>query len=215
MKIGVLISGRGSNLKALIESQENGSLGAEISTVISNVPKVMGLKIADEKQIENHVVDHKNYRSRELFEDQLTLILEASDINLICLAGFMRILTNNFIKKWENKIINIHPSLLPAFKGLNTHERAIESGAKFTGCTTHFVYPDLDEGPIIAQSVVPISQNDTVKTLSAKVLAEEHKLYPATVNLISRGLVKVQKSLVTIKLYSSPDISLVSPVIYD
>ena len=215
MKIGVLISGRGSNLKALIESQENGTLGAQISTVISNVPKVMGLKIADKKQIENHVVDHKNYHSRELFEDQLTLILEASDINLICLAGFMRILTNNFIKKWENKIINIHPSLLPAFKGLNTHERAIESGAKFTGCTTHFVYPDLDGGPIIAQSVVPISQNDTVKTLSAKVLAEEHKLYPATVNLISRGLVKVQKSLVTIKLYSSPDISLVSPVIYD
>ena len=215
MKIGVLISGRGSNLKALIESQENGTLGAQISTVISNVPKVMGLKIADEKQIENHVVDHKNYRSRELFEDQLTLILEASDINLICLAGFMRILTNNFIKKWENKIINIHPSLLPAFKGLNTHERAIESGAKFTGCTTHFVYPDLDEGPIIAQSVVPIGQNDTVKTLSAKVLAEEHKLYPATVNLISRGLVKVQRSLVTIKLYSSPDTRLVSPVLYD
>jgi len=215
MKIGVLISGRGSNLKALIESQENGTLGAEISTVISNVPKVMGLKIADEKQIENHVVDHKNYRSRELFEDQLTLILEASDINLICLAGFMRILTTNFIKKWENKIINIHPSLLPAFKGLNTHERAIESGAKFTGCTTHFVYPDLDEGPIIAQSVVPISQNDTAKTLSAKVLAEEHKLYPATVNLISRGLVKVQRSLVTIKLYSSPDTRLVSPALYD
>lgn len=215
MKIGVLISGRGSNLKALIESQENGTLGAEISTVISNVPKVMGLKIADEREIENHVVDHKNYGSRELFEDELTLILEAANINLICLAGFMRILTTNFIKKWENKIINIHPSLLPAFKGLNTHERAIESGAKFTGCTTHFVYPDLDGGPIIAQSVVPISQNDTVKTLSAKVLAEEHKLYPATVNLISRGLVKVQKSLVTIKLYSSPDISLVSPVIYD
>ena len=215
MKIGVLISGRGSNLRALIESQENGTLGAEISTVISNVPQVMGLKIADDRQIENHVVDHKNYGSRELFEDELNSILQASDINLICLAGFMRILTNNFIKKWENKIINIHPSLLPAFKGLNTHERAIESGAKFTGCTTHFVYPDLDEGPIIAQSVVPISQNDTVKTLSAKVLAEEHKLYPATVNLISRGLVKVQKSLVTIKLYSSPDISLVSPVIYD
>ena len=215
MKIGVLISGRGSNLKALIESQENGTLGAEISTVISNVPKVMGLKIADEREIENHVVDHKNYRSRELFEDELTLILEAANINLICLAGFMRILTTNFIRKWENKIINIHPSLLPAFKGLNTHERVIESGAKFTGCTTHFVYPDLDEGPIIAQSVVPISQNDTVKTLSAKVLAEEHKLYPATVNLISRGLVKVQKSLVTIKLYSSPETSLVSPVIYD
>ena len=214
MKIGVLISGRGSNLKALIESQENGTLGAEISTVISNVPSVMGLKIANEKQIENHVVDHKNYRSRELFEHELTLILEASDIDLICLAGFMRILTTNFIKKWKNKIINIHPSLLPAFKGLNTHERAIESGAKFTGCTTHFVYPDLDEGPIIAQSVVPISKNDTVKTLSAKVLAEEHKLYPATVNLISRGLVKVQKSLVTIKLYSSPETSLVSPVIY-
>ena len=215
MKIGVLISGRGSNLKALIESQENGTLGAEISTVISNVPKVMGLKIADDRQIENHVVDHKNYRSRELFENELNLILQSSDINLICLAGFMRILTNNFIKKWENKIINIHPSLLPAFKGLNTHERAIKSGAKFTGCTTHFVYPDLDEGPIIAQSVVPISLNDTVKTLSAKVLAEEHKLYPATVNLISRGLVKVQKSLVTIKLYSSPETSLVSPVIYD
>ena len=215
MKIGVLISGRGSNLKALIESQENGTLGAEISTVISNVPKVMGLKVADDRQIENHVVDHKNYRSRELFENELNSILQASDINLICLAGFMRILTNNFIKKWENKIINIHPSLLPAFKGLNTHERAIKSGAKFTGCTTHFVYPDLDEGPIIAQSVVPISQNDTVKTLSAKVLAEEHKLYPATVNLISRGLVKVQKSLVTIKLYSSPETTLVSPVIYD
>ena len=127
----------------------------------------------------------------------------------------MRILTSNFIKKWEIKIINIHPSLLPAFKGLNTHERAIKSGAKSTGCTTHFVYPDLDEGPIIAQSVVPISLNDTVKTLSAKVLAEEHKLYPATVNLISRGLVKVQKSLVTIKLYSSPETTLVSPVIYD
>ena len=215
MKIGVLISGRGSNLRALIESQENGTLGAEISTVISNVPKVMGLKIADDRQIENHVVDHKNYRSRELFENELNLILQSSDINLICLAGFMRILTSNFIKKWENKIINIHPSLLPAFKGLNTHERAIESGAKFTGCTTHFVYPDLDEGPIIAQSVVPISQNDTVKTLSAKVLAEEHKLYPATVNLISRDLVKVQKSIVTIKLYSPPDSSLVSPVIYD
>ena len=215
MKIGVLISGRGSNLKALIESQENGTLGAEIFTVISNVPQVMGLKIADDRQIENHVVDHKNYGSRELFEDELNSILQASDIDLICLAGFMRILTSNFIKKWENKIINIHPSLLPAFKGLNTHERAIKSGAKFTGCTTHFVYPDLDEGPIIAQSVVPISQNDTVKTLSAKVLAEEHKLYPATVNLISRGLVKVQKSLVTIKLYSSPETSLVSPVIYD
>lgn len=191
MKIAVLISGRGSNLQSLIDAAAAGELGAEIALVVSNVPDAPGLERAAKAGIPAETIDHRDFEGREPFEDALHAALSARSIELVCLAGFMRLLTGNFVGKWRDRLINIHPSILPAFKGLHTHERAIEAGVRFSGCTVHFVTPEMDDGPIIAQAAVPVLQGDTPGDLAARILAEEHKLYPLAVRLIAEGRAKV------------------------
>ena len=161
VKLIVLISGRGSNLQSLIDACAEPGFPAEIALVISNVPGVQGLERAEKAGIETVVVNHKDYPNRESFEDALSAVIKPIKPTMICLAGFMRILTDGFVTRWHNRLINIHPSLLPSFKGLHTHERAIEAGVRFAGCTVHFVRPAMDDGPIIVQAAVPIHPDDT------------------------------------------------------
>ena len=198
MKIAVLISGRGSNLQSLIDAAAAGELGAEIALVISNVPDAPGLERAAKAGIPAETIDHRNFEGREPFEDALHAALSGRSIELVCLAGFMLQLTGSFVGKWRDRLINIHPSILPAFKGLHTHERAIDAGVRFSGCTVHFVRPEMDDGPIVAQAAVPVLQGDTPGDLAARILAEEHKLYPLAVRMIAEGRVKVAGNKVEI-----------------
>jgi len=202
IRLGVLISGRGSNLQALIDACQDTSFPAEIAVVISNIPDVKGLQRAKAAGLECQVVDHKGYTSREAFEADITKALEAKGIELVCLAGFMRILTSSFVNHWLDRLINIHPSLLPAYKGLHTHERALMDGAKFSGCTVHFVRPDMDTGPIIIQAAVPILPDDTADSLSLRVLASEHIIYQQAVKWIAEGKLQILNN--TVKVQSAP-----------
>lgn len=211
MKIAVLISGRGSNLQALIDAAQSPGFPAQIAIVISNVPDVEGLKRAERAGIATSVVDHKNFDGRGPFEDALHAELVAAGVELVCLAGFMRLLTEGFVGRWLDRMINIHPSLLPAFKGLHTHERALEAGVRFGGCTVHFVRPAMDDGPIIVQAAVPILMNDTADALSARVLAEEHRIYPLAVKLIAEGRVRVDDARVIISDAQAPAVSMINP----
>jgi len=211
MKIGVLISGRGSNLRSLIEAQIGGQLSAEISTVISNVPDALGLEIAASHGIPIKVINHKEFDIRENFEEALNNALVLADIDLICLAGFMRILSDNFVNNWKNRLINVHPSLLPSFKGLNTHERALKAGVCFTGCTIHFVRAAMDDGPIILQAAIPTLPQDTPKTLANRVLEQEHIIFPLAVRMIAEGRVKVEGDLVKIEGASFHSTPLINP----
>ena len=211
MKIGVLISGRGSNLQSLIDAQTNGLLGAEIGIVISNVPEVQGLDRAAAAGIPTTVINHKDFDGREPFEDALDEELVSYGIELVCLAGFMRLLTGGFVNRWTDRLINIHPSLLPSFKGLHTHERALEAGVRFGGCTVHFVRAEMDGGPIIVQAAVPILSDDTPDTLADRVLSEEHKIYPLAVKMIAEGRVEVVDNTVKIKDAGIPGASLINP----
>ncbi len=192
MKIGVLISGRGSNLQSLIDATAEPGFPAAIALVISNIPDVYGLERAKLAGIPTRVVDHKSFAGdKAAFEDALHAELSAAGVELVCLAGFMRLLSAGFVNRWHDKLINIHPSLLPAYKGLHTHQRAIEAGEKFGGCTIHFVRPAMDDGPIILQAPVPIIAGDTPDTLATRVLVEEHRIYPEAVRLIASGRVRV------------------------
>jgi phosphoribosylglycinamide formyltransferase-1 len=211
MKIAVLISGRGSNLQSLIDAQNRSAADYEIMRVVANVPDAPGLDRAERAGIETRAVDHKLYAGREPFEDALMEALAGSGAELVCLAGFMRLLTDHFIARWPDRLINIHPSLLPAFKGLHTHRRALEAGARFSGCTIHFVRPAMDDGPIIAQAAVPIHPGDTVDSLAARILIEEHRMYPLAVNLIAQGRVHVDGARVRIDGHAPPDGALVNP----
>ncbi len=211
MKIAVLISGRGSNLQSLIDAAAAEELGAEIALVVSNVPDAPGLERAAKAGIPTETVDHRDFEGREPFEDALHAALSGRSIELVCLAGFMRLLTGSFVGKWRDRLINIHPSILPAFKGLHTHERAIEAGVRFSGCTVHFVTPEMDDGPIIAQAVVPVLQGDTPGDLAARILAEEHKLYPLAVRLIAEGRAKVVGNRVEISEMGEAPSPVVNP----
>jgi len=211
LKIGVLISGRGSNLQSLIDAQTNGLLGAEIGIVISNVPEVQGLDRAAAAGIPTTVINHKDFDGREPFEDALDEELVSYGIELVCLAGFMRLLTGGFVNRWTDRLINIHPSLLPSFKGLHTHERALEAGVRFGGCTVHFVRAEMDGGPIIVQAAVTILSDDTPDTLADRVLSEEHKIYPLAVKMIAEGRVEVVDNTVKIKDAGIPGASLINP----
>ncbi|WP_339829350.1 phosphoribosylglycinamide formyltransferase [uncultured Parvibaculum sp.] len=191
MKIGVLISGRGSNLKALIEACAEPGFRGRIAIVISNRPNAAGLALAAAAGIPTLVIDHKDFASRETFDAELDRALRETGVELICNAGFMRILSDGFVEKWRNRQINIHPSLLPAFKGLHVHRRALDAGVRITGCTVHFVRPEMDEGPIIAQAAVPVLPDDTPETLAARVLEAEHKLYPMALKLVVEGRARV------------------------
>lgn len=191
LKLAVLISGSGTNLQALIDACSDASYPAQIDLVVSNRPDAYGLVRAENAGINTSVIDHKAFDSRESFETALHDCLKAHSIELVCLAGFMRLLTAPFVGRWKDRMINIHPSILPAYKGLHTHARAIEDGVRFGGCTVHYVRAEMDDGPIILQAAVPISSEETENTLAQKVLTFEHKLYPAAVRLIAEGKVRV------------------------
>jgi len=188
IKVAILISGRGSNMQKLIEACEDPDFPAEIIVVGSNNQNALGLEYAKLKSIKTFVLDHKNFsnyqNSREEFDKALHQEIIKYNVEIICLAGFMRLLSKWFIDKWHNKIINIHPSLLPDFKGANAVEDALKAGAKISGCTTHFVSLEMDAGPIILQSQVLIDKNDDKDILSQKILAKEHEIYPLTLKKI-------------------------------
>jgi phosphoribosylglycinamide formyltransferase-1 len=187
-RVAILISGRGSNMSALIAAAKAADYPAEISLVISNRPDAAGLARARAEGIATAVVDHKNYANdREAFERALQAVLETHRIELICLAGFMRLLSPWLVERWHGRMLNIHPALLPAFKGLDTHRRALAAGVKLHGATVHLVVPDVDSGPIIMQEAVPVVAGDTVDTLSERVLEVEHRIYPAALKLLAVG----------------------------
>tara|TARA_B100000700_G_scaffold241448_1_gene268665 strand:+ start:497 stop:1075 length:579 start_codon:yes stop_codon:yes gene_type:complete len=175
--LGILISGNGSNMKNIIDACKNGMLKSNVSIVISDNPLAKGLSLANKENIKSVLIDRDKFSSTEKYENTILKKLDRAQVNLICLAGFMRILSKNFLKKFNHKIINIHPSLLPAFKGLNTHQRVLESGAKYSGCTIHYVNDKIDDGEIIKQKSVKILNSDDENSLKKKILMEEHKLY--------------------------------------
>ena len=191
LKVCVLISGSGSNLQALIDDSAKEDCPYEIVHVISNIKTAYGLVRAQNADIATTIVDHKDYNGREEFETALQSVLEEQGCELVCLAGFMRLLTDTFVQKWRDSLVNIHPALLPSFKGLHTHERAIETGVKFHGATVHFVRPAMDEGPIIAQACVPVLPDDTAEILGKRVLEQEHKIYPLSLRLIADRKIRV------------------------
>jgi phosphoribosylglycinamide formyltransferase-1 len=190
-RVAVLISGHGSNMMALIEAAKAKDYPAEIALVLSNLPDAAGLARAREAAIATAVVDHRRFgEDREAFEHLLDEELRKNRIELVCLAGFMRLLTAWFIKRWSGRILNIHPALLPDFKGLNTHRRALEAGVKQHGATVHFVVEETDAGPIISQQWIPVLQGDTEQTLAARVLEIEHRIYPEALRLVAEGRAK-------------------------
>jgi phosphoribosylglycinamide formyltransferase 1 len=188
-RVAVLISGRGSNMASLIDAAKDDSYPAEITLVVSNRPDAAGLAHARSQSIETAVVEHTNYgNDRAAFEHALQDVLRAHRIDLVCLAGFMRLLTPWFVGQWQGRMLNIHPALLPAFKGLHTHERALAAGVKTHGATVHFVSPETDSGPIIAQAEVPVLPGDTPETLAARVLEAEHRIYPQALRQVAEDL---------------------------
>tara|TARA_Y100000588_G_scaffold356864_1_gene413565 strand:- start:750 stop:1400 length:651 start_codon:yes stop_codon:yes gene_type:complete len=211
MKTAILISGRGTNMKAIVNAASTPQFPAHISLVISNSPDALGLKWAGRKGVNTKIIDHRDYSTRNAFENELEQNLVGAEIELVCLAGFMRLLTGEFVSRWHNRIINIHPSLLPAYKGLNTHQRVINDGVKFTGCTVHFVRPEMDKGPIIAQAVVPVLPADTSETLASRVLIAEHKCYPFALRLVASGKTKIADNIVLIDNSTSPEVVIMNP----
>ncbi len=187
-RVAVLISGRGSNMAALIEAASARDYPAEIALVVSNRPDAFGLTRAREAGVATAVVDHKTFaEDRAAFERALDATLEAHRIDIVCLAGFMRLLTPWFVTRWNGRLLNIHPALLPQFKGLHTHRRALEAGVKRHGATVHFVATEMDSGPIIAQDWVAVRDDDTEETLAARVLELEHRIYPQALRLVAEG----------------------------
>ena len=192
LRTAILISGRGSNMDSLIEAARAPDFPAEIALVVSNRPEAAGLAKAKAAGIAVAAVDHKIYAGREEFERSLQIVLETHRIEFLCLAGFLRLLTPWFIGQWRGRMLNIHPALLPAYRGLHTHERALADGVKIHGCTVHFVVPEMDEGPIVAQSAVAVLDSDTPDTLAARVLEQEHLLYPRALRLVASGAVAAE-----------------------
>ncbi len=210
-RLGVLISGRGSNLQALIDACRDPAYPAEIACVISNRPGAKGLQRAHRAGLATRVIDHGEFAGRAPFEAAVTEVLEAADVELVCLAGFMRVLTEAFTERWPDRIINIHPSLLPAFPGLDTHRRALDAGIRFAGATVHFVSPGLDDGPIIVQAVVPVRAEDTPDSLAGRVLREEHCVYPLAVRMVAEGRCQIANGRVAIERASPPDGAMINP----
>ena len=188
IKVGILISGNGTNLQAIIDASQKDSFPAEIAIVISNNPSAYGLKRATSADIPTKVIDHKLFDQREDFDTAVSVELRKADCELICLAGFMRILSEQFVNNWPMKIINIHPSLLPSFKGRNVQKQAIDAGVRIAGCTVHFVISELDAGPIIAQAAVPVLEKDSPASLSERILQQENHIYPLALELIAKKL---------------------------
>jgi phosphoribosylglycinamide formyltransferase-1 len=211
-RTAVLISGRGTNMAALIEAAQAPDYPAEIALVLSNRPDALGLDRASAAGIATQVVDHTRFgKDREGFERALDAALSAREIEIVCLAGLMRLLTPWFVRRWENRLINVHPALLPAFKGLDTHARALREGVRLHGATVHFVVPEMDSGPIIAQAAVPVNDGDSEEALAARVLAAEHRIYPLALKLLAAGRLSVVDGRCRIAGTSAGDGFLVAP----
>lgn len=211
LKLAVMISGSGTNLQAIIDACNTSDYPAEIMVVISNRPTAKGLDRARQSGLTAVCIDHTEYENRADFEAEIHSCLKDHEVELVCLAGFMRLLGADFVSRWKDRMINIHPSLLPSYKGLHTHERAIEDGARFGGCTLHFVRPEMDDGPIIMQAAVPITPGDTEQDLIQKVLVQEHIIYTAGVRMIAEGRVRVSGRKCVFKDTDWPETSLISP----
>jgi phosphoribosylglycinamide formyltransferase 1 len=191
-RVAILISGRGSNMTALIKAAKAKNYPAEIVLVLSNRPEAKGLELAKAEGIPTAVVDHKTFSTREEFDAAIQHELSTAKIELVCLAGFMRVLTDDFVDRWKGKMLNIHPSLLPAFKGTDTHRHALLAGVKTHGATVHFVVPELDSGPIVMQAEVSVRPEDTEEKLAARVLKAEHKIYPAALKMLAAGKIRIE-----------------------
>jgi phosphoribosylglycinamide formyltransferase 1 len=211
VRTAVLICGRGSNLAALIEACSRPDARAEIALVISNRSDAAGLQHARAAGIAAETVDHRRFAGREEFDRHLSERLEAQAIALLCLAGFMRVLSGWFAERWRDRLLNIHPSLLPAFPGLDAHRRALAAGVRFSGCTVHFVRAKVDAGPIVVQGVVPVRQEDTPETLAARVLQAEHRCYPVALDLVASGRVKVVDERALIDDAATPATIVINP----
>jgi len=210
-RAAILISGRGSNMMSLVEAARAPDYPAEIVLVLSNRPEAPGLAWAAAQGIPTLAIDHKGFPSRGAFEDAMQDALAKARVEIVALAGFMRLLTPAFVRHWHDRMLNIHPSLLPAFKGLDTHERALAEGVRIAGCTVHLVRPEMDSGPIIAQAAVPVNDGDTPGTLAARILAAEHELYPHALALIASGTAAVQGNYVRIRAPAAEHAALHSP----
>ena len=211
MKLGVLISGRGSNLLALIEACKASDYPAEIVLVVSNKSDAKGLEHADAAGIATTVVEHGGYLDRETFDKAIHEKLADAGVELVCLAGFMRLLSSWFVETWRDRVLNIHPSLLPAFKGIDAHAQAIATGVKLSGCTVHIVRSEMDAGPILVQAAVPVLPGDDEDTLAARILTVEHRCYPLAVRLIAEGRVKIDGERTVIDTDGMADSSLINP----
>jgi phosphoribosylglycinamide formyltransferase 1 len=210
-RVGVLISGRGSNLGALIEACKAPDYPAKIVLVTSNLPSAQGLLRAESALIPALVINHKDFATREGFDAALDTALNEAGVELLCNAGFMRLHSEGFVARWRNRHLNVHPSLLPAFRGLHSHARVLEAGATITGCTVHFVRPEMDTGPIVAQAAVPVLPDDTPESLGARVLDAEHRLYPHALRLVASGEVRVEDEHVVRTTQITPQPPLFSP----
>ncbi len=192
LKVAVLISGRGSNMESLAKACAEESFPAEICVVVSNRPEAEGLEKAASFGIKTAIVDHNRFDSKAAFEEALIAVLERHGTELICLAGFMRVLSEGFVEGFPHRILNIHPSLLPAFPGLHVQQKAIDHGVRYSGCTVHFVVPEVDAGPIVVQAVVTIEQDDSEQGLAARILEQEHLIYPEAVKLFAEGRLRIE-----------------------
>ncbi|MCC3144587.1 phosphoribosylglycinamide formyltransferase [Halanaerobium sp. Z-7514] len=191
-KMAVFASGRGSNFQSIIDAVKRGDIPAEIKVLLSDKEDSGALKRAESEDIENIFINPEHFENKSEYEKEIINILEMAEIDLIILAGYMRILSPLFVKKYKEKIVNIHPSLLPAFKGLNAQKQALDYGVKYSGCTVHFVDEGMDTGPIIMQAVVKVEEDDTVDDLAARILKEEHRIYPEAVKLIAENRIKLE-----------------------
>jgi phosphoribosylglycinamide formyltransferase 1 len=211
-RAAVLISGRGSNLAALIDACARPEAAAEIALVISNRPNAAGIAHARTAGVAAEAVDHRAFGDREGFERSLDSALQAHEIDLICLAGFMRVLSPWLTERWRDRLLNIHPSLLPAFPGLDTHRRALAAGVRFSGCTVHFVRAALDAGPIIVQGVVPVHPDDTPERLADRVLRAEHRCYPLALDLVASGRARLEGEEVVLEGTATPNAIVLNPL---
>jgi phosphoribosylglycinamide formyltransferase-1 len=211
MRVGILISGRGSNMMALVEAARAADYPAEIAAIISSAPDAPGLAWAEAQGLPARAIDHRAYAGRETFDAAVEAALTDADVELVALAGFMRIQSAGFVARWEGRQLNIHPSLLPLFKGLHPHRQALEAGVKVSGCTVHFVTAETDSGPIVAQAAVPVLDGDTPETLADRVLAAEHRLYPHALALVASGRARIEGGRVRIDTEAQSGGCLFSP----
>lgn len=196
-RVGILISGRGSNMRSLVEAARDSACSYEPVVVVSSEPDAAGLAWAKEQGLPALGLNWRHYENRAHFEGQLQAVLAASRVDLVACAGFMRLMTPDFVNVWRDRMLNIHPSLLPAFKGLDTHQRVLDAGVRISGCTVHLVRPEMDDGPILGQAAVPVVDGDTGESLAARILNAEHKLYPSVLNAFSSGQIHISNERVS------------------